>query len=114
MDFQRDWSFDIENLLVICDDLDLPLGTTRIRASGSSGGHKGVESIIIALDSQPFARLRIGIGPEDREDVDASSFVTSEFAEDEEDSLLDEFPKIMKAIECFCLKGVQEAMNLFN
>jgi PTH1 family peptidyl-tRNA hydrolase len=113
IDFQREQPFSLVDLLVVYDDLDLPLGSIRLRTAGSSGGHKGVDSIIVALDSQPFARLRIGIGLED-DVVDATSFVLSEFSEEEEDRLLDEFPRIIKAIECFCLKGITEAMNLFN
>ncbi|MFQ6104669.1 MAG: aminoacyl-tRNA hydrolase [Candidatus Glassbacteria bacterium] len=113
IDFQKERTLNIDDLLVIYDDIDLPLGTIRIRASGSSGGHKGVDSIILALESKPFARLRVGIGP-DKLEIDATSFVLSEFSEEEEEKLLDEFPRIIQAIECFCLKGVKEAMNLFN
>lgn len=113
IDFKREQSFEIEDLLVIYDDLDLPLGTIRLRPSGSSGGHKGAASVIVALESQPFARLRIGIGAES-EKVDATSHVLSEFSGEEEDRLLDQFPRIIEAVECFCLKGVKEAMNLFN
>lgn len=113
IEYGKEWHYSLEDLLVIYDDLDLPLGTIRIREQGSSGGHKGVESIILALDAQPFARLRIGIAPAERED-DATSYVLSQWTSEEEEKLLDEMPRILDAIECICLEGVREAMNRFN
>ena len=113
LDYGKQWSFSVEDLLVVYDDLDLPLGSIRIREQGTSGGHKGVESIILALESQPFARLRVGIGPPERAE-DATAYVLSEWTGEEEDRLLDEMPRILEAIECFCVEGVIEAMNRFN
>lgn len=111
---------ELDNLLVICDDLDLPLGKLRIRQGGSSGGHKGLKSIIAAIGSQDFSRIRIGIG---RPNEDAGSerdleavvnHVLSDF--DREEKLLIK-PVILKAadaVECILSSNITAAMNTFN
>jgi len=100
-------------LLVVCDDLDLDLGRMKIRSTGSSGGQRGVKSIIEHLGSQDFNRLRIGIGrPKNPED--AAKYVLSGF-------LRKELPEVLKikeeAANC-CLswaeKGITETMNMYN
>jgi PTH1 family peptidyl-tRNA hydrolase len=77
-----------ERLLVIYDDLDLPLGTVRFRQEGSSGGHRGVQSIINRLSTRQFPRLRLGIGrPPGR--MDPAAYVLQDFSEDEEPVMWD-------------------------
>lgn len=77
------YKIPVENLLVIYDDLDIPLGTLRFRPSGSSGGHRGIQSIIQHLSTQTFGRLRLGIGrPPGR--MDAAAYVLQDFSADEE------------------------------
>jgi PTH1 family peptidyl-tRNA hydrolase len=77
-----------EDVLVIYDDLDIPLGTVRYRQEGSSGGHRGVNSIIQALGTRQFPRLRLGIGrPPGR--MDAAAYVLQDFSEEEEPVLWD-------------------------
>jgi len=102
-----------ENIMVICDDLDLELGKLRIRAKGGDGGHKGLRSIINFLQSNDFCRLRIGIGRDpDKEKI--KDFVLSTFNR-EENEIINEAKQ--KAVEC-CLvwlaEGVIPAMNKFN
>lgn len=104
---------DLDELLIICDDLDLELGRLRIRGSGSSGGHRGIKSIISSLESKDFSRLRIGIGRPSG-NLDAAGYVLSPFAKSQKepvDSIVEE------ACEC-CLvwirQGINKAMNLFN
>jgi peptidyl-tRNA hydrolase, PTH1 family len=102
----------LEELLVVSDDLDLPTGTLRVRASGSSGGHRGLESIIQLLGSEAFARVRIGIGRSVRED--AVSHVLSGFSPDEAAMVDAAIGRAADAVECWLAEGVAAAMNRFN
>jgi len=102
----------IEELLVVGDDLDLPIGRLRIRASGSSGGHRGLASIIQCLGSESFARVRVGIGRPAPDD--AVEHVLSGFAEDEELAVNRAVDGAADAVECWLAEGVTAAMNKFN
>ncbi|MDD5477525.1 MAG: aminoacyl-tRNA hydrolase [Candidatus Omnitrophica bacterium] len=101
------------DLLVVCDDLDLELGRMKIRPSGSSGGHRGLLSIIEHLGTQNFSRLRIGIG-RPKNSNDAADYVLAGFLRGQK-MLVQEVKE--DAVNC-CLswaeKGVVETMNLFN
>ncbi|MDD5464877.1 MAG: aminoacyl-tRNA hydrolase [Candidatus Omnitrophica bacterium] len=101
------------DLLVVCDDLDLELGRMKIRPSGSSGGHRGLVSIIEHLGTQNFSRLRIGIG-RPKNAVDAADYVLTGFLRGQR-MLVQEVKE--DAVNC-CLswaeKGVVETMNMFN
>lgn len=105
-------TLDPAELLVISDDVYLPVGALRVRARGSSGGHRGLESIETALASQEYARLRIGVGrasgPELREHV------LECFEEDEEAIVTGIIAQAAEAAECWVLEGVTAAMNRFN
>jgi PTH1 family peptidyl-tRNA hydrolase len=116
----RKYRIAIDDLLVICDDLDLPLGKLRIRQGGSSGGHKGLKSIIAAIGSQEFSRIRIGIGrpyeegSSDRDLEAVVNHVLSDF--DREEKLLIK-PVILKAadaVECILSNNITAAMNIYN
>ena len=109
----------LSDLLVIYDDLDLPLGKIRLRQSGSSGGHKGMNSIISALDSEDFPRIRVGIGRPQAEKQSMSedavvSYVLSDFSPEEEATMKPVIAKVAKAIDCFLAEGITAAMNKFN
>ena len=92
----EEYNLSPENMIVVYDDLDLPLGTMRLRLRGSSGGHKGVESIIKYIGTQNFPRLRIGIGrPKKKEDV--VKYVLSPFTPEEE-KVINQV--IKKAVRC--------------
>ena len=102
-----------ENLLVISDDLDLPLGTIRLRASGGSGGQKGLKSIIECLNTEDFARLRIGIGrPYDG--VAVEDYVLTKWTPSERDVLARVVSSAAEAVEAFVTLGVVEAANRYN
>ena len=100
------------DILVICDDFNLPLGQLRLRRGGSDGGHNGLRSIINALGHQEFARLRIGIGSckVDRR----TDFVLSDFRAGEMPVVADAVLRAADAVECWISEGVVEAMNRFN
>ena len=110
-----------QDLLVIYDDLDLPLGKIRIRQGGSAGGHKGIKSIIAALDSQDFARIKIGIGrPADGDGRALSDekaivgYVLSDFTPAEDKLIKSAIATVTQAIEYFLTDGIIAAMNEFN
>jgi PTH1 family peptidyl-tRNA hydrolase len=107
------------DLIIIHDDLDLPLGKIRIRQGGSSGGHKGVESIIAELGSQDFIRIRVGIGRPPGDAADASeadiiNYVLSDFTPDERQTLNLVVPEVSQAILCLLTEGVEATMNKYN
>jgi len=109
----RFYRVPMERLLVIYDDLDLPLGSVRLRKAGGSGGHKGMRSIISYLDGQDFPRVRVGIGrPPGR--MDPAAYVLQDFAKDEQ-ALLDEvYDQVGRAVECWLTEGIELAMTRFN
>jgi peptidyl-tRNA hydrolase, PTH1 family len=106
-----------QQLLVVVDEVALPVGTFRIRARGSAGGHNGLKSVESALDTLDYPRLRIGVGPsEERKGIypNLADFVLAPFARDERDSVLSLIPRIREAIECWISEGVEPAMNKYN
>jgi PTH1 family peptidyl-tRNA hydrolase len=109
----RFYKIPLERVLLIYDDLDLPLGTTRLRPSGGSGGHRGVRSVIQQLGSQAFARLRIGIGrPPGR--MDPADYVLQDFSAEEEVLLDEVLEHAVDAIEAWLDQGIEAAMSRYN
>ncbi len=103
----------LERTLVVYDDLDLPLGTTRLRPSGGTGGHRGMRSIIRQLGSRDFPRLRVGIGrPPGR--MDPADYVLQDFSDDEEPLVEEALEQAVAAIETWLVEGIDEAMTRFN
>ena len=102
-----------EDLLVAVDDLDLPLGRLRLRPAGSSGGQRGLESVIEALGHSDFARLRFGIGrpPPSHDPV---TYVLDDFAPDEREQVDEAVQRAMSAVESVIVEGVEVAMGRFN
>ena len=106
-----------KDLLVVVDEVQLPVGRSRIRARGSAGGHNGLKSVEQALGSQEYARLRIGVGPsEERKGVykDLADFVLAPFARDEREDVLALLPGLLATTETWLKEGVEKAMNLHN
>lgn len=103
---------DLNDLLVICDDLDLEFGRIRLRPSGSSAGQRGLKSIIEALGANEFARLRIGIGRPNN--IDAASYVLSSFAKREKEGLKEIISRACDCCEIWVKYGTAKAMNIFN
>lgn len=111
--FMRFYRVEPENVLVICDDLSLPLGKLRVRKSGSSGGQKGLDDILRCSGTQDIPRLRIGIDPTpDR--WETADYVLGKFTRAESDSVEQALLRSVQAIECWLSHGVETAMNLFN
>jgi len=103
-----------QNLLVVSDDADLPLGAIRMRPEGSSGGHHGLESIQQHLGSTEFPRLRIGIGRSDPANREITDYVLSQFGKKEADLLEKVLTRACEQIECWLAEGILSAMNRFN
>ena len=110
----KDNLFAVEqSLVVISDDLALPFGTIRLRARGSAGGHNGLKSIIAALGTNEFIRLRIGIQPE-HPVSDAKKFVLDEFAAAERRALKEILERSAEAVRSVLRDGIAQAMSLYN
>jgi PTH1 family peptidyl-tRNA hydrolase len=110
------WS-PARDLLVVVDDVALPVGRFRIRARGSAGGHNGLRSVEAAIGNQEYPRLRIGVGPsEERKHLyhDLSDFVLAPFAGDERDDIMALLPKFEGAIRTWIREGAERAMNAYN
>lgn len=101
------------DILVVCDDLDLEFGRQKIRQGGSSGGHRGLESIIQAMGDNAINRLRIGIG-RPRQKTDAAEYVLSGFNRQERNALPLVIDRALDCCRCWVTKGINEAMNTFN
>jgi len=115
----RKHGIPLSDLLVIYDDLDLPLGKIRLRQSGGSGGHKGMNSIISALGSEDFPRIRVGIGRPQVEEQSISedtivNYVLSDFSSQEEATIKPVIATVSEAIDCFLTQGIEAAMSKFN
>jgi len=101
-----------ERIVIVYDDLDLPAGRVRLRPGGSSGGHHGIESIIEALGSREFSRVRIGIGrPEYGDPID---YVLNDISREQEPVMDAACDVVMRAIPCILTQGIREAMNRYN
>jgi PTH1 family peptidyl-tRNA hydrolase len=96
------------------DDTALPLGTFRLRARGSAGGHHGLESVEQAVGSRGYARVRIGIGPVPEGVEDLAQFVLAPFGRGEAAVLRELLPVLGDAVECWLAEGIEHAMNRFN
>ncbi|MBI4101426.1 MAG: aminoacyl-tRNA hydrolase [Candidatus Nealsonbacteria bacterium] len=104
----------IPNLLVMHDDIDLPLGKIKISRNSGSAGHKGVQSIIDSLGSKNFLRIRIGICPASGKPKEPPRFVLQKFTKDEEKAFKEVVEKTIEAIKCLLSEGVEKAMSLYN
>ena len=103
------------DLLVIVDEVALPVGRYRLRARGSAGGHNGLRSVQHALGTQEYGRLRVGIEPTDRREVgDLADFVLSPFGKVERQEILDLLPTLTNAVELWLREGIEAAMNKYN
>lgn len=101
------------DLLVVSDDVYLPLGTLRLRAGGSSGGHRGLESVEAELGHRDFARLRIGVGGAESSEA-LREHVLEEFTPEEAPAIEEAVRRAADAVECWLAEGALAAMNRFN
>ena len=103
-----------ERVLVISDDVSLPLGKLRIRTGGSAGGHNGLKNIIAQLGSERFPRVKIGVGEKPRPDYDMADWVLSKFTGEDKKAIDAAVLRAADAVECLLREGPERAMNRFN
>lgn len=104
---------DMKNLLVVVDDLALPVGTMRMKKQGSSGGHNGLSNIEALIGSAQYCRLRIGIGSEFTRGHQID-YVLGRFTSEEQLLIDPLLPKAVAMVQCFVEQGADRAMNQFN
>jgi PTH1 family peptidyl-tRNA hydrolase len=102
-----------ESVLIIYDDMDLPVGRLRLRLSGSAGGHNGMKSAIAHLGTQNFPRLRVGIG-KSTTDKDTVSHVLGKFSPQETQLMPEVLQLVVDAVELSLKQGIEKAMSLYN
>ena len=103
-----------ENLIVISDDIHLPVGAMRVRKSGSAGGHNGLRNIIAALGSDAFTRIRIGVGEPPEAGQEQIDWVTGDFSKADQKALVPVFEHACAALDLILAGKTDEAMNQYN
>ena len=103
-----------DHVLVISDDVSLPLGKLRIRAGGSAGGHNGLKNIIAHLGTDQFPRIKVGVGAPAHPDHEMVDWVIGSFTPQERKTVDEAIAKVLDAVECLIEKGVSEAQNRYN
>ena len=103
-----------ERVLVVCDDVSLPVGKLRLRRNGSAGGHNGLRSIIGQLHSDQFPRLKIGVGQKLHPDYDLADWVLGKFPREDRKTVDAAVERALDAIECVFSKGIDRAMSQYN
>ena len=107
------YKVDPAAILVVADDVNLPLGRLRLRARGSAGGHNGFKSIIGCLGTEEFPRLRVGVGRGDPR-RDLADHVLARFDDDEGEEVTQAIARAADAVDTFLAEGIEAAMNLYN
>jgi PTH1 family peptidyl-tRNA hydrolase len=111
---RENWNAN-SDLLIVVDEVALPIGSFRVRSRGSAGGHNGLKSIEGAVGSQDYARLRIGVGPEDPgRRGELSDYVLGDFGKREEKTIRELLPTVTQLVEFWLQQGAEAAMNRFN
>ena len=103
-----------EHVLIIYDDISLDVGRLRIRGKGSDGGHNGMKSVILRLDSDAFPRIRVGVGKKPDPDYDLAEWVLSRFSKAEGELLMPALRNAAEAAELIVQGKIEEAMNKYN
>lgn len=106
------YKLELDDLLVIYDDIDIPLGNIRIRKEGSAGSHNGMKDILYHLKTDAFARLRIGLG--NQKEMNLRDYVLFPFSKDEIPVIKDSIELASDAVKMFLKEGVDKAMNIYN
>ncbi|MBZ5513786.1 MAG: aminoacyl-tRNA hydrolase [Acidobacteriia bacterium] len=109
----QQYKLPVGDLIVLLDDVDLPLGTLRIRSRGSAGTHNGLKSVIGALQAEDFARVRMGVGP-DRPVEDLVSYILRPFRRADLEAVAELIERAAQAVSVILREGIPAAMNRFN
>ena len=103
-----------EHVIVVSDEVSLPIGKLRIRTKGSAGGHNGLKDIIAKLGTDAFPRIRIGVGAPPHPDYDMADWVLSSFKNQDAEDMLAAAERAAQAAQCYITQGAERAMNRFN
>ena len=103
-----------EHVLVVSDEIALPIGKLRVRTKGSAGGHNGLKNIIACLGSEEFPRIRLGVGAPPHPDYDMADWVLSSFKNQDAEDMAKAAARAAEAVECYVLHGPEQTMNRFN
>ena len=103
-----------DHVIVVSDEVALPIGKLRIRTKGSAGGHNGLKNIIALLGTDQFPRIRIGVGAAPHPDYDMADWMLSSFKGKDAEDILAAAARAAEAVECYITKGADRAMNLYN
>ena len=103
-----------DHVLVISDDVDLPLGKLRLRKGGSAGGHNGLKSIIQHLGTAQFPRLKVGVGGKPHPDYDMADWVLGKLQGEDKKAMDEAARRAAQAVECLLSQGMDKAMNQYN
>ena len=103
-----------ERVIVVSDEISLPIGKLRIRTKGSAGGHNGLKDIIAKLGTDAFPRIRIGVGAPPHPDYDMADWVLSSFKNQDAEDMLAAAARAAQAAQCYITQGAERAMNRFN
>ncbi len=110
----RFYKIPAERVIVVSDDVSLPTGKLRVRTKGSAGGHNGLKSIIAALGTEQFPRVKIGVGAPPHPDYDVKDWVLSVFRNQDAEDMAAAAEKAAEAVECYISEGAERAMNKYN
>jgi len=108
------WKAAPRDIVIVSDDIDLPLGKLRIRPEGSTGGHKGLESVFEMMGTETIARLRIGVGNDLLAKMPSEKFVLERFSAEEEEPLADVLGRAVEALDALLTEDVEGIMNRYN
>ena len=103
-----------DHVIVVSDEVSLPIGKLRVRAKGSAGGHNGLKSIISCLGTEDFPRIRIGVGAPPHPDYDMADWVLSSFRNQDAEDMAKAAARAAEAVECYIRSGPEKTMNLYN
>ena len=103
-----------ERVLVVSDDVSLPVGKIRLRRNGTAGGHNGLRSIIGQLHSDQFPRLRVGVGEKPHPDYDMADWVLGRFSKEDRKAIDAAIDRALDAMECLFTQGIDKAMSRYN
>ena len=110
----RFYKIPADHVLVVSDDITLPIGAMRIRTKGSAGGHNGLKNIISVLGTEEFPRIRLGVGSPPHPDYDTVDWVLSVFRDRDAVDMAEAASRAADAVECFITQGPEKAMNLYS
>lgn len=113
-DAARFYKITPDHVLVVCDDVSLPLGKIRVRRGGSAGGHNGLKNIIAHLGTDQFPRIKVGVGGKPDPDYDMADWVLGKFQGEDKKAIRAAVERAADAVECVLKDGCDKAMNRFN